>query len=259
VLPNRIGEPIYNLDRDVLIREGHGSLYNDWRTYLCLQYHDKLRSTLFSTFLRFSKVGTDLFAECSFYILPPIDENRFNIDRLALNDDLLKIKTASVTLIAVAVALLMMSSFGSSGILPLILLILTLYPLSIIFKGRFQESSESKDLKKKIKRGEPHNYGATSTFRESISSQNYKNYFSAQDLIMIQNSIEQAIVYSVADLLDSKGIDSSFLRKDMIAYVNQGIMMFGGTIEADQVVGYGLASKVKHIKDLPQKYLETNK
>jgi len=253
LLPNRVGEPIDNLELSDLIQEGHSSLYNDWRTYFCLQYHDKLRSTLFSTFLRFSKVGTDIFAECSFYILPPIDENKYNIDRLALNDDLLIIKTGLFTLVSVSVALLMMSSDGFSGIPPFILLILTLYPLFIIFKGRFREFFEKKNMKKKIERGEPHNYGAISTFREAIASPNYKNYFSAQDIIMVQNSIEQAIIYSVADLLDSKGIDSSFLRKEMIAYVNQGIMMFGGKIEADQIAtGIG-AQSIKQIKDQVQK------
>jgi hypothetical protein len=198
-------------------------------------------------------VGTDIFAECSFYILPPIDENKYNIDRLALNDDLLIIKTGLFTLVSVSVALLMMSSDGFSGIPPFILLILTLYPLFIIFKGRFREFFEKKNMKKKIERGEPHNYGAISTFREAIASPNYKNYFSAQDIIMVQNSIEQAIIYSVADLLDSKGIDSSFLRKEMIAYVNQGIMMFGGKIEADQIAtGIG-AQSIKQIKDQVQK------
>jgi len=259
LLPNKVGEPIDNLDKDDLIQEGHSNIYNDWRTYFCLRYHDKLRSTLFSTFLRFSKVGESIFAECSFYILPPINENRFNIDRLALNDDFLIIKTGLVTLASVVVALIMISN-GLSLAPIFILLILTLYPLFVVFRGRIREFSENKDLKKKIERGEPHNYGAISTFRELIASSNYKNYFSAQDIIMVQNSIEQAIVYSVADLLDSKGIDSSFLRKDMIAYVNQGIMMFGGTIEAEQVVGVGIASKtLNQIKDLPQKYLEERK
>ena len=249
VLPNIVGEPVDNLDLAVLIREGHGSLYNDWRTYLCLQYHDKLRSTLFSTFLRFSKVGTDIFAECSFYILPPIDENKYNIDRLALNDDVLKMKTGLVTLVSVAVALMMMSSYVLSGIPPLILLLLTFYPLFTVFKGRFREFSESKDLKKKIERGEPHNYGAKSTFRESIASSNYKNYFSAQDIIMVQNGIEQAIIYSVAELLDSKGIDSSFLREEMIAYVNQNTMTFSGNIEGENIAIGTNAKILNRIKE----------
>ena len=249
LLPNRVGEPIDNLELSDLIQEGHSSLYNDWRTYFCLQYHDKLRSTLFSTFLRFSKVGTDIFAECSFYILPPIDENKYNVDRLALNDDSLIIKTGLITLVSVTVALLMMSSDGLSGLPPFILLILTIYPLFIVFKGRFREFSEKKDMKKRIERGEPHNYGAISTFREAIASSNYKNYFSAQDIIMVQNSIEQAIIYSVADLLDSKEIDSSFLRKEMIAHVNQNIMTFNGNIDGNNIAIGPNAKILGQLKD----------
>jgi hypothetical protein len=156
---------------------------------------------------------------------------------------MLKIRTGLVTVSAVAVAALMMSTYSLSGVLIFILLIITIYPLVIIFKGRLQEISESKDLKKKIERGELHNYGALSSFRESISSPNYKNYFSAQDIVMVQNIIEQAIVYSVADLLDSKGIDSSFLRNEMIANVNQSIMTFNGNIEGENIA-IGTNSKI---------------
>ena len=70
---------------------------------------------------------------------------------------------------------------------------------------------------------------------------------------MIRYSIEQTIIYSVADLLDSKGIDSSLLRKDMVAYINQGIMMFGGKLEADQIAAGKGAQAMMQIKDQAQK------
>ena len=124
-------------------------------------------------------MGKDIFAECSFYVLPPINENKYNIDRLALYDDWRNIKTGLITIALVVVALMMMSSYELSWLPPFILLILTLFPLFIVFRGRFQEFLANRELKKKIERGEPHNYGAISTFREAIASPNYKNWLLA--------------------------------------------------------------------------------
>ena len=52
---------------------------------------------------------------------------------------------------------------------------------------------------------------------------------------MIKNSIEKTIVDSIADLLDSKNIESSFLREGLQSVVNQGIIMYGGSLDAEQV------------------------
>jgi len=253
LLPKRVGEPVDNLDPEVLVNEGHKNIYNDWRTYICLKYHDKIRSTLFSTFLRFSRVGKDIFAECSFYILTPINENKYNIDKLARFDDLRIIKIAGMTILYLVVAMILMSSRIFSWAPPLILLFIAAYPLFMIYMDRLKDFLGNRQLRKKIERGEPHNYGRYSSFREMIASPNYKNYFSAQDIIMIRYSIEQTIIYSVADLLDSKGIDSSLLRKDMVAYINQGIMMFGGKLEADQIAAGKGAQAMMQIKDQAQK------
>jgi len=208
--------------------------------------------------LRFSRVGSDIFVYCSFSVLPPIDEDTFNIDKMAIHDELRIIKIGIATAGLSLFAIIMMSSPESSFISALVLLIITLFPLYIILKGRFEEFFRNRKLKKKIEHGEPHNYGRISTFRESIASRNYKNYFSAQDIIMIQNGIEQAIIFSVADLLDLKGIDSSILRKEMIAYINQGIMMFGGKLEAEQVTAGVGSHAIKQIRDQTQKFFSTH-
>jgi len=80
-----------------------------------------------------------------------------------------------------------------------------------------------------------HNYGTMKTFRETIANPNYKSYFSAQDVTMAIGSIEKSIIKSIADLLDEKGIDSSFLRNEMTSIINYGIMQSGGTINNSPV------------------------
>lgn len=206
-------------------------IFKDYRTYLNISHHDKNRSTLFSTFLRFSKIEKELFAECSFYVLTPIDESIYNIDRLPKKYRFFVIKSVLVT-VSLVLAYMMLSG----SIIPvLVLFVYSILPLVIMFNNRFKEREYKIDIEQ-IKRGEPHNYGLLRTFREAIASPDYKNYFSAQDIILIQNTLENAIVDSVADLLDAKGIDTSFIRSEMISFINKGIMQFGGKMENTQVI-----------------------
>jgi hypothetical protein len=111
-------EPLSFLDPTIVISEGHSSLYNEYRTYASIKYFDKVRSTLLSTFVRFFIVGKELFIECSFYALPPIDENKFDIDRIPLYDDIFMIK-AGATSALFALITLVFASNPFTAIIPL--------------------------------------------------------------------------------------------------------------------------------------------
>ena len=242
-------EPIYHLDPKIVFDEGHKSLYDEYRTYYSIKYFDKSRSTLLSTFLRFFKIGSELFTECSFYVLPPIDENRFNIDRIPLYDNWFQLRAAATTAI-VSIIVLALGLVRGVSILPLIIvLIVAFLPLARIILNKYNANIVKKDLSERIKKGEPHNYGNIKTFRESISSKNYKNYFSAQDMVAIQNSIEHSIIYGTAKILDSKGIDSSLLTGDLLSFVNKGIMMYGGQLEAEQVTVGSSIKTIQYIQE----------
>jgi hypothetical protein len=240
LLPTRVGEPINNLDPHLLFKEGHKGLYDEFRTYYRIKYYDSIRATLFSTYLRFSEVGKEIFVECSFFALPPIDENIYDIDKLPLYDNLLGLKAGVWAIVFSIISFEFVMPGANPELVFVILSTITFGPLLIIFIGWFVEFIANWKLGRRIKKGETHNYGNFKTFRELIASPNYKNYFSAQDIIMIRDIIEKTMIYSIADLLQSKGIDSSFLREDLISFVNQGIMMYGGKLEAEQVaVGKG--------------------
>ena len=228
-------------------------VFKDCRTYLNISHHDKNRSTLFSTFLRFSKIEKELFAECSFYVLTPIDESVYNIDRLPRNN-VFTLKSIIVTVSLIIVYII----FSGSVIPALILFILTVRPLVKILNSRAKES-EYRIEAEQIKRGEPHNYGLLNTFRETIASPDYKNYFSAQDIILIQNTLENAIIDSVADLLDAKGIDTSFIRSEMISFINKGIMQFGGKMENAQVVSGKGNQAIQKIQQIAEKVSNASK
>ena len=78
--------------------------------------------------------------------------------------------------------------------------------------------------------------------------------------MMMQSSIEKSILNSVADLLDAKGLDSSFLRKNMIPQVNQNIMMFNGDINAEQVaIGEGAQASSQKTENVQQQKFSSSK
>ncbi|WP_292372909.1 hypothetical protein [Methanosarcina sp. UBA411] len=233
-------------------------IFKDYRTYFNISHLDKNRSTLFSTFLRLSKIEKELFAECSFYVLTPIDENIYNIDKLPKNNSFFTVKSMLVT-VGLIIVYILFSELPYIGIiLAFVLFIFAVRPLAKILINRAKETEYSDDIEQ-IKRGEPHNYGLSKTFRETIASPDYKNYFGAQDIILIQNTIENAIIDSVADLLDAKGIDTSFIRSEMVSFINKGIMQFGGKMENSQVA-FGDGIKVaQKMQQFTQKVFSASK
>lgn len=205
----------------------------DYRTYLNIRYYDKIRSTFLSTFLRFSKLGTEYFAECSYYVLTPINEDKYNIDKLPQNRNLFNLKVVIKTVVIDTIYMMFLLKFKI--IIPLVLFSITVIPFLKIFKNRLNEYEYNKSLEEDISDGVPHNYGKLKTFRETIANSDYKNYFGAQDIIMMLSSIDESIINSLADLLDVEGFDSTFQREEMIQVVNMGIMQFGGKMEAEQI------------------------
>lgn len=227
-------KPISNLEN---IGPSPEDALKDYRTYMVLEFHDKPRSTLLSTFLRFSRAGQNFFTEYSFYILTPINENIYNIDKLPRNS-YFKLKTILSTIVLVVFYSLVNDPFIS-----FILLVITSYPLLYIL---YHRTNEYKTAVKNFNDVGSHNYGIFKTFRETIASPNYKSYFSAQDIIMVQGNIEKSIIESTADLLDGKEIDSSFLIEKMASIINYGIMQSGGNIESASIAS-GIESKIKNV------------
>ncbi len=264
-----VGEPIENLGPQELFSDGHGDLSNEYRAYYTIRYFDKARGTLFSTFLRFSRVGKKIFAECSFYFLPPIDENRYDIDKIPLFDELFIYRRGLMT-VAVVLALIILSQMDSMiYFLTILIFSLSIFlPIISFINGPYAKYGIKKWLKQNAQfvwhvlqlfyeRGTPINYGNLATFREIAASPTHKNYYNSQDTLLIKNSIEKTIVDSIAELLDSKNIDSCFLREGLQSVVNQGVIMYGGNLEAEQVaVGKGAKTL---INKLPKRLVRSSK
>ena len=256
LLPTKLGAPVENLDFGTLFSKGHKEIFKDYRAYINIRYHDKIRSTLLSTFLRFSEVGTEIFTEYSFYFLPPVDENIFDIDKVPINKIVFDFKVGLLTLFSIGAYITLVPYIIPS----VVLFAIAVSPILKLLRYKFDEIDIKLFFERKIRRGERHNYGLDKTFRENIADTNYKNYFNSQDVMMMQGSIEKSILNSIADLLDAKGLDSSFLRKNMIPQVNQNIMMFNGDINAEQVaIGEGSQASGQRVENFQQQIFTSSK
>jgi hypothetical protein len=218
------GKPIEHLDSDTLFSKGHKEMFKDYRAYLDITYHDKNRSTLLSAFLRFSEIGTRIFAEYSLYYLPPLDESIYNVDRMPINEKLFSLKLEFLTL-GLIVADILLAPYV---IFSLALFVYACSPIYKLLTYKIDQASKKRSTEKKIKKGGPINFGVRTSFRESIADYNYANFFNIQDNKIIGTSIVKSIFDSTADLLDAKGLDSSFIRKTMIPQVIQNINNFNG-------------------------------
>lgn len=248
LLSSKLGEPIEYLDFDTLFTKGNKEMFKDYRAYLDITYHDKNRSTLLSAFLRFSEIGTRIFAEYSLYYLPPLDETIFNIDSIPTNEKLFNLKLGVITLCLI-VADILLAPFI---IFSLALFVYACRPIIKLFNCKMNKTSNDVSTEAKIKKGSPINFGEKLTFRESIADYKFSSYFSSQDVKTIGVSLVKSIFGSTADLLDSKGLDSSYLRKTMIPQVTQNITNFNGDIRAKNVA-VGEKSSINNIENIQQK------
>lgn len=224
------GDPIAYLKPDTLFPEGHKDILKDYRAYISIRFHDRVRSILLSAFVRFSKVGKEIFAEYSFYLLPPVNEDIYDIDKYPINKSAFTLKPFFYAFFFSTAYILLAPSL----IVPVALLSYTVLTIIRLYRNKESDIDERALRCGQIRRGELYNYGLKKTFREEIALTDCKKYFDAQDLNMIQNSIEKSILNSVADVLDARGLDSSLLRKNMIPQVDQNTMTFSGKINLEK-------------------------
>jgi hypothetical protein len=78
-----------------------------------------------------------------------------------------------------------------------------------------------------------YNYGAVQSIREQAASPNYRMYFQKLDKEMHVKTIEQNILDAIIDFLDNHGVDTASLRERQSTILNNGVIVTGGSIHAD--------------------------
>ena len=198
------------------------------RHYTCIQVVDWQGELVLSIFFRSTKVGGNLFVEASYFLLPPLREEYHRIDNLRATPDLagaaeLAIKAAVGTIPVVVMAPFHVLAHLTSGL------------------TRWQER---RSIRHTIRANPSFDYGATTSIRQSGMSPNYRRYFQRLDREMYVKIAEQRLLDAIIQFLDEHNVDVSELVERQTTILNNGVMLSGGSIQAESLaVGTGARAR----------------
>lgn len=218
-LPNPLMRPITKL-KDTFVKSFVEKPTYSARHYRCVKVTDWQGELILSVFLRFSRVGQNLFVEANYYLLTPLSKYYRQFDQIKpepSSEDIRKLALETI-----------FSTFS-----------LGVVSLTSIFQ-RFNDSrrrkKQRKEKEKEIKSNYAFNYGAMTSLRERVSHNNeYSRYFQKLDKEMYLKSIERRIVDGLSKFLDSKNIDTSDFKETRSTILNHGVMVSGGSIQAQSL------------------------
>jgi len=78
-------------------------------------------------------------------------------------------------------------------------------------------------------------YGATSTIRELAAQLEYRRYFQLLDRQAYKSVLEKGLLEALVEFLEQHHVDTSELKERQSVVLNNGIMMSGGSLQADSL------------------------
>ena len=218
-LPNLLMRPITKL-KDTFVKSFVENPTHFARHYKCVRVTDWQGELILSIFLRFSRIGQNLFVEANYYLLTPLSKYYRQFDQIKPEPSSEDIRKLALGTIFKTV------SFGLAS-------------LTSIFQG-FSDSrrrkKQRKEKEKEIKSNYAFNYGAITSLRERVSYDNaYNRYFQKLDKEMYLKSIERRIIDGLSKFLDSKNIDTSDFKEAKSTILNNGVIVSGGSLQAQSL------------------------
>jgi hypothetical protein len=222
VLPDPFQRPRGELPLDDLRRYRDTVSSSSVRYYLTLRVEAWDGELVVSTFLRFRRISESLFVECSHFLLPPVTEKLHHIDRFTAMPNIKEM-----------VALFVRSVLRSALLFLLLGWLLNLWrlalrPISRVLKQRSERMTIASDAS--------FDYGAPPTVRERYTATEYRRYFQKLDQEMYAKTVERTLFEVISSFLDDRGIDTSALEERQSMVLNNGVIVTGGTLAADNVV-----------------------
>jgi hypothetical protein len=222
------GEPWSRLRNDIgatTLRELVRTPERVNRVYRCIRIYGWDGEYVVSIYLNFSRTGRGLFAEARYFLLLPAKPEYLHADRLPT-------RSAAGLLLHEAPA----------ALLPTAKLMFTAIP---------RVTGNLRDLRRPVmaaKRPSGVNYGATTSLRELVQANMYRRYFQQLDREMTSKIVERQILDSIAQFLRERNIDTSELEERQTAILNNGLIVSGGTFNAESVaVGSGAQSLLSRL------------
>lgn len=191
---------------------------------------------IFSIFLRFFIFGNNLFLEAKYFLLPPLKETFYAINKIETPGTIVQKIDLAWQSIMIAIFILPIS-FS-----------MNLYQLikpTVLSINRWLNTLM-------IKENPTYNYGSITSVRENASNSLYREYFQILDKDMYLKVFETILLNSMVDFLDSKNIDTTDLKNRQSEIINHGIIMSGGSINSKNLAvgrrARAISKKFKRIR-----------
>jgi hypothetical protein len=235
-LPDPDSRPLTRVDPD-LVRSFVGRQTSSARGYLCARVVDWRGELVVSVYLRFLSVSGNLFAEANYYVLPGLKHRYHSADAI----------TAEPTVRQVT--RLLRESLRKTPLATL------KAPLGVgaWLLTPWQRRSSDSATRRAIRENPSFDYGARASIRELAMSGDFRRYFQRVDKEMYTKLLEHRILDLVVQFLDDRNVDTGELRERRNVIVNNGVMLSGGTFQADSVaVGKNATSSVRRVERVRQ-------
>ena len=236
-----LSRPTVNVDPRV-IKSAMEESSQQLRHYRCIRVTDWSGELVLSIFLRFYKLGHNLFVETNNFLLTPLHEEFRSVDSMPLQLSLKQLFGYLVYSLFIANFLLVVS--------PLVIL------------GRLQRNlerwRERRAERKSILENSIFDYGARVSIRQWTSSGFYRRYFQKLDKEMYFKILEKNILDSILTFLEERDVDISDLKQRQTTILNNGVMMSGGSIKTESLaVGERAKSVAGKISKAASKVMTT--
>jgi len=218
VLPDEFARPLPWVDPAVVHRYVEAPTHRV-RHYLAIQLVEWEGELVLSLFLRFNQVGGTLFCEGSYFLLPPVKDKYHEVDDVSAYPD--------------ARALLDQMARGAVTA-PFLLVAAPFLVIERLF-ARWRAWLERRATRRLIRSRPMFDYGAATTVRQEGMSASYSHYFQKLDELMYFKLIQKQIFESIVTFLDARGIDTSELKERQGAVLNNGVIITGGEIKAQNL------------------------
>lgn len=214
LLPDPSGAPASTVDEQTLIAF-MARPTERIRHYQCIRVLDWRGELVVSMFLRFSIGNERLFCELSRFLLVPLKDELRRAERLSMNMELrYALSIAGRSLRATAP--------------------LSLRSPSVVLKPLYR-SRQRAARAKQVEHDVFFDYGAPRTALDRVRSHRYSHYFQLLDKERHVKILDRTVLDAIVAVLDAHGIDTQELAERRTTIINHGIMIPGGSIQAENV------------------------
>jgi hypothetical protein len=200
------------------------------RVYRCIRLVGWDGEFVLSIFLNFARTGSSLFAEVRYVLLAPFKDEYLKVDTYDPRPSIGQ--RARIVLMSVPKggAALVGSPVG----------------LAKDVTATVRRLRSNWAMRRLIRTNPSFDYGATTSVRELAQSRNYRRYFQQLDRDQAGKILERQILDSILRYLDERDVDTTELEERQTAILNNGVIVSGGTLTAQNVaVGEGARAGMK--------------